>query len=101
MEDELRGLAASAGLRLDVPTSLPPFDRVFTLEGGRLAYRALVRDSNGEVTMFRLVVQGEAGDALALPVPAASAVFASGESALAAWEAMDAMHVAVYSLRDF
>lgn len=101
MEDELRGLAASAGLRLDVPASLPPFDRVFTLKGGRLAYRALVRDSNGEVTMFRLVVQGEAGDALALPVPAASAVFASGESALAAWEAMDAMHVAVYSLRDF
>jgi len=101
VEEELRGLAGAAGLRLDVPASLPPFDRVFALEGGRLAYRALARDSSGEVTMFRLVVQGETGDALALPVPRASVVFASGESVLAAWEAVDAMHVAVYSLRDF
>lgn len=101
VEDELRGLAGAAGLRLDVPETLPPFDRVFTLEGGRLAYRAPVLDSNGEVTMSRLIVQGETGDALALPAPAASAVFAAGESALAAWEALDAVHVAVYSLRDF
>lgn len=99
-EDELRGLAGAVGHRLDIPANLPPFDRVFVLEGERLAYRALVRDSNGEVTAFRLVVQGEAGDALALPAPVASAVFASGESALAAWEALDAMHVAVYSLRN-
>lgn len=101
VEDELRGLAGAAGLRLDVPESFPPFDRAFALEGGRLAYRALAQDSNGEVAMSRLVVQGETGDALALPVPAASAVFASGESALAAWEALEAVHVAVYSLRDF
>ena len=101
VEDELRGLADAAGLRVDVPKTFPPFDRVFTLEDERLAYRALVRDSDGEVTMSRLIVQGETGDALALPVPAASAVFASGESVLAAWEALEAVHVAVYSLRDF
>lgn len=101
VEDELRGLAGAVGFRVDVPETFPPFDRVFTLEDERLVYRALVRDSDGEVTMFRLVVQGETGDALALPVPAASAVFAAGESALAAWEALDAVHVAVYSLRDF
>lgn len=98
-ESELGGLAGAAGLRMVVPRHFPPFDRVFVLDGGRLVYRALVQDSDGEVNAFRLVAQGEEGDATPLAVPVASEVFVSGGSALAAWEAVDAMHVAVYSLR--
>lgn len=100
-EAELEPLVQAIGGRLNVPRQLPPFDRVFSLADGRLAYRVpvpLADEAAEEASMFRLVVQDDAGGELALPVPDASAVFAAGESALAAWDELDGVRVAVVPL---
>lgn len=100
-EAELEPLVQAIGGRLNVPRQLPPFDRVFSLADGRLAYRVPVRladEAAEEASMFRLVVQDDAGGELALPVPDASAVFVAGESALAAWDELDGVRVAVVPL---
>lgn len=100
-EAELGPLVQAVGGRLNVPRQLPPFDRVFSLADGRLAYRVpvtLADEAADEASMFRLVVQDDAGGELALPVPDASAVFAAGESALAAWDELDGVRVAVVPL---
>lgn len=100
-EAELEPLVQAIGGRLNVPRQLPPFDRVFSLADGRLAYRVpvpLADEVAEEASMFRLVVQDDAGGELALPVPDASAVFAAGESALAAWDELDGVRVAVVPL---
>lgn len=100
-EAELEPLVQAIGGRLNVPRRLPPFDRVFSLADGRLAYRVPVLPADeaaDEPSMSRLVVQDDAGEELALPVPDASAVFAAGESALAAWDELDGVRVAVVPL---
>ena len=101
VREEMRGVAALTGTRLVVSASLPPFDRAFALADGRLAYRVplpVADEDAGE--LFRLVVRGEADRERVLPFPAASAVFASGESVLAAWEALEGIRIAVFPLLD-
>lgn len=101
VREEMRGTAALTGTRLVVSASLPPFNRAFALADGRLAYRVplpVADEDAGE--LFRLVVRGEADRERVLPFPAASAVFASGESVLAAWEALEGIRIAVFPLLD-
>lgn len=105
LERQVRQAADAVGARVIVPRRLPPFDRVFPLGDGRLAYRVPVllqeawgTDADG-VDLFRLIGRGEAGGEEALPVPTATAIFASGASALAAWPALDGVRVAVYPQR--
>lgn len=99
VEDQLRDAAGAVGARVIVPRRLPPFDRVFALASGRLVYRVPVPVPDEEAEdarLFRLAVKGEAGEDLALPTPAASAVFASDNSVLAVWETLDGVRVAVF-----
>ena len=100
-EAELEPLVEAIGGRLTIPRRLPPFDRVFPLADGRLAYRVPVTQADepaDQASMSRLVVQDDAGGELALPVPDASTVFAAGQSALAAWDELDGVRIAVFSL---
>ena len=99
LKDQLMPAANAVGARVAVPRRLPPFERVFDLADGRLAYSAPVPVEEGEAgdaRIFRLVTRGEADGEQVLLAPPASALFASGESVLAAWEAIDGVRVATY-----
>lgn len=103
LREQIMPAARAVGARVIVPLRLPPFERVFDLPDGRLAYRVPVPVSEGEAGtgddhIFRLVTQGEAGGEQALPTPAASALFVSGNSVLAAWDAHDGVRIATYRL---
>lgn len=96
---DMRDAVELTGTRLVVSATLPPFDRAFALADGRLAYRVPLPAADGDDgELFRLVVRGEADRELVLPFPAASAVFASGGSVLAAWEALEGVRIAVFPL---
>ena len=103
LKEQIMPAARAVGARVIVPLRLPPFERVFDLPDGRLAYRVPVpvgegEEGTGDDHIFRLVTQGEAGGEQALPTPAASALFVSGNSVLAAWDAPDGVRIATYRL---
>src|SRR5690606_2666088 len=80
--NRLMARAQQAGMRLEKPVSLPPFDGVFVANRGRVIYRATT-PAGAEAR--RLVERGAAGEEASLPMPAARYYFVHGGTALAGW----------------
>jgi len=101
--DEYRRL----GIRLEFPEHLPPFQRVTTMDDGRLVYyrpvpapRTPSDDAQGAVAteVLQLVVQPEDGQAARLELPAAPNLFLDGRSVLAVWDQIDGTRIAFRTL---
>lgn len=89
----LRDLARqgqSTGFRVEIPSTLPPFDAVFDGGDGTLLYRA---PSPAGIDAKRLVRLREDGQEEVLDLPPAPYVFVSGGQALLAWDGAEGSHM--------
>ena len=91
LESALERRGSLGSIRM--PDSFPPFDRVF-VDGERLVYRAF-RDE--ELQQLR-AQSGEDG-ANVLSVPAAPWVFVAGGMAMAVWDELEGIRIALHPLR--
>lgn len=94
----LRDLARqgqSTGFRVEIPSTLPPFDAVFDGGDGKLLYRA---PSPAGTDAKRLVRLGDDGQEEVLDLPPAPYVFVSGRQALLAWDAAEGSHLQFQAL---
>ena len=67
------------------------------MAGGRLVYQALA-PGDPDMETLQLVTLGENGQAWALPVPPAPALFQDGTSVLAAWNEMEGTRIEIRTL---
>ncbi len=94
----LRDLARqgqSTGFRVEMPSTLPPFDAVFDGGDGTLLYRT---PSPAGIDAKRLVRLRRDGQEDALDLPPAPHVFVSGRHALLAWDAAEGSHLQLQAL---
>ena len=89
--------ARRLGIRVQIPETLPAFAGVSALAGGRLVYQALA-PGDPDMETLQLVTLGENGQAWALPVPPAPALFQDGTSVLAAWNEMEGTRIEIRTL---
>ena len=94
----LRDLARqgqSTGFRVEIPSTLPPFDAVFDGGEGKLLYRT---PSPASTDAKRLIRLGKNGQEEVLDLPPAPYVFVSGRQALLAWDAAEGSHLQFQAL---
>ena len=98
---------SSFGIRLEVPTHRPPFERITTMDGDRLVYYGRVpvdrASPHGAIAgvsteVWRAVVPGDDGQPIRLQVPEAPILFLDGESVLAAWDEPDGTRIVFHTL---
>ena len=95
--EELAAGVRAQGIRVRMPEYMAALTGVSVMPGGQLVFK--VYESVGlETEILRLVTRGEAGRAVALPVPPASILFHEGTSALAAWEELDGTRIYIRNL---
>ena len=93
--DQLGRRAASVGLKLEDPAFMPPLDRVFATDQGRLLYRALTSRNSAS---RRLVERGAGGAEVSLPIPRAPYMFVRQDRVLVAWDDLEGARIAIYEL---
>lgn len=84
-----------SGIRLDLPTHLPPFIGVSSLSDGRIAYYAPLA---GNDQALGLVTRGANGETVPIPVPRFPILFAEGNSILAARLELGGTRIAIKTL---
>jgi len=75
-----------------MPDSLPRFDRIFTLAGSRVVYRA---PAMGGANLMRLISAGSQGAEAVLGTPPAEYVFFGGKTTLVAWDDLTGIRIAL------
>lgn len=89
--------ARRMGIRVQLPASMPALVGVSAMPGGQLVYQVLA-PGDADMETLQLVIQGEAGRTVVLPVPPAPMLFQDGTSVMAAWAELDGTRIDIRSL---